>query len=158
MPEQKRLRRCLTSISANLFILSPVLLLFLFSFILFLFRSGIKVIVENTGHSPLHLLVIHVTGESYSMGDLAPGASVTTTVSPDGESDLEIEFTDTNGNKRRLIAGCYIEPNYRATIRLSIKDGVIDRSELQFHFPQCSYRFPSLTPTHAAPLMPPLLI
>jgi len=53
------------------------------------------------------------------------------TVHPTGESHLEIEFTDADGQAKRLDAGGYFEPGYRGTIDISIKDGVIQKNEQQ---------------------------
>ena len=84
--------------------------------------SGIEVIVENRDPTPLKSLVLHVTGASYPLGDVPPGAVVAKRVKPTGESHLEIEFTGADGKPRRLDAGGYFEPGYRGTIRLSIRD------------------------------------
>jgi len=46
-----------------------------------------------------------------------------------GESHLEIQFTDGDGQDKRLDAGGYFEPGYRGTINVSIKDGVIQENE-----------------------------
>ena len=95
----------------------------------FQFRSGIQVTVENTGASPLKSVVLHVTGASYDLGDIAPGESATARVSPTGESELEVEFKDTDDQTQRLNAGGYFESGYRGSIRVEIKDGVIDKNE-----------------------------
>lgn len=91
--------------------------------------SGIRVSVENTGTSPLNQVVLHVTGASYNVGDVAPGSSAAARVRPSSESHLEIEYVDDDGNVQRLNAGGYFEPGYRGTIRVSVTDGVIDVNE-----------------------------
>ena len=48
--------------------------------------SGIQVTVENSGTKPLKSVTLHVTGASYNLGDIAPGASATARVKPTGES------------------------------------------------------------------------
>ena len=108
----------------------PVILLVavLIGILAFQLRSGIRVTIENTGTTTLESVVLHVTGASYNMGDIVPGASATARVSPTSESHLEIEFTDADGQAQRLDAGGYLEPGYRGTIRVSIKDGVIDKN------------------------------
>lgn len=85
--------------------------------------------VENTGASPLKSVVLHVTGESYDIGDIAPGETATARVIPTGESELEVEFKDTDGQTQRLNAGGYFESGYRGSIRVEIKDGQIDKFE-----------------------------
>ena len=62
MTEQKKRRRWL--------LLIPVALV---GVLVFQFRSGIQVTVENTETSPLKSVVLHVTGGSYDLGDIAPG-------------------------------------------------------------------------------------
>ena len=95
----------------------------------FQLRSGIRVTVENIGKTPLNSVVLHVTGVSYNLGDIAPGAEATVRVNPPSESHLEIEFTDADGKTQRVNAGGYFESGYRGTIRVEIKDGVIDKFE-----------------------------
>ena len=48
---------------------------------------------------------------------------------PTGESHLEIEFIDVDGQTGRLDAGGYFEPGYRGTMDISITDGVIEKNE-----------------------------
>ena len=108
-----------------------VLLVVLVVLVLFLFRSGVHVSIQNTGSQPLRSVVLFVTGTSYNLGDIPPGATAHATVHPTGESHLEIEFTDADGQAKRLDAGGYIEPGYRGTIDISIKDGVIQKNEQQ---------------------------
>jgi hypothetical protein len=66
-------------------------------------------------------VVLHVTGRSYRVGDIAPG----------GCTDLQIEFTDGLGNERRVPIDCYIEPSYRGEIRARINDGRLEMTEEQ---------------------------
>jgi hypothetical protein len=108
-----------------------VLLVVLVVLVLFLFRSGIHVSIQNTGSQPLRSVVLFVTGTSYNLGDIPPGATAHATVHPTGESHLEIEFTDADGQAKRLDAGGYFEPGYRGTIDISIRDGVIQKNEQQ---------------------------
>jgi hypothetical protein len=122
--QQRRRRWWLVAIPA-------VLLLILSVFLLFQLRSGIHVTIQNTGQTSIHSVVLHVTGNSYSIGDLAPGGSKEATVNSAGESTLRIEFTDSDGKKQQLDAGVYLEPGYRGTIRVSIRDGVIDHNDQQ---------------------------
>jgi hypothetical protein len=93
------------------------------------FRAGVQVTVENTGTTSSKAVVLHVTGASYELGDIAPGESAAARVSPTGESSLDIEFTDADGKIQRLKAGGYFESGYRGSIRVEIKDGQIDKFE-----------------------------
>jgi len=94
------------------------------------FPDGISVTIQNTGQKTIESVVLHVTGNSYSLEDLQPGASTTTKVVPTGESHLEIEFVDSNG-PRQVNAGGYFEAGSRGTIRITIQDGIIDRNDHQ---------------------------
>ena len=49
-----------------------VLLVVLVVLVLFLFRSGIHVSIQNTGNQPLRSVVLFVTGTSYNLGDIPP--------------------------------------------------------------------------------------
>ena len=98
-----------------------------------LMPSGIHVKIRNAGATSIRSVVLHVTGASYKLGDIAPGATAESVVRSTGESGLEIEFTGTDGQTNRLNAGGYFEPGYRGTIRVSIKDGVIDKNEQQIN-------------------------
>ena len=93
------------------------------------FRPGVVVTIENAGKTPLSSVVVHVTGASYELGDIAPGDSANVRVRPKSDSNLEIEFKDADGQAKRLNAGGYFESGYRGTIRVSIKDGTIDKFE-----------------------------
>ena len=103
----------------------PVVLIALVGVVLFQFRPGVQVTVQNTGSTAMRSVVLHVTGNSYQLGDIQPGESATARVRPTSESGLEIEFTDSDGKVQRLDAGGYFESGYRGTISVSITDGVI---------------------------------
>lgn len=94
-------------------------------------QSGIQVTIHNNDSQPLRSVVVHVTGASYNLGDIAPGASAQTAVHVTGESNLEVEFRDTNGQTQRLNAGGYFESGYRGTIQVTIKDGAIVENKQQ---------------------------
>ena len=110
-------------------LLAITVVLLLIAIVAFQLRSGIQVTVENTGISALKSVVLHVTGASYDLGDIAPGETATARVNPNGESELKVEFKDTDDQTQRLNAGGYFESGYRGTIRVEIKDGVIDKNE-----------------------------
>jgi len=93
------------------------------------FRPGVRVTVENSGAEPMRAVVLHVTGRSYTIGDIAPGDCKETIVVPTSESDLQIEFIDGRGNERRVPVDCYIEPSNRGEIRARINDGRLELLE-----------------------------
>ena len=88
---------------------AALLIAVLIGVLAFQLRSGIRVTVKNTGTKPLNSVVLHVTGASYNLGDIAPGATAKARVNPTGESSLEIEFTGSDGKGKRLDADCYFE-------------------------------------------------
>ena len=84
-------------------------------------RHGVKVRIHNAGSEPLHGVVVHVTGNSYPLGDIAAGAVVSTRVEAKGESHVEIEFRSVKGAPKRLIVDCYFEGGpYRGTVSVDL--------------------------------------
>ncbi len=102
--------------------------LFLACFVLF-HHPGIHVSVENTGNLPIRSVVLYVTGNSYNLGDIPPTTKAEATARCTGDSHLEIEFSDDTGATKRLDAGGFFQPGYRGTIRVSIRNGVIEGNE-----------------------------
>jgi hypothetical protein len=93
------------------------------------YHPGIQVSVQNSGSQLLRSVVLFVTGNSYNLGNIPPGANAEATVKCTGDSHLEIEFVDGDGQTKRLDAGGFFQSGYRGTIRVSIKDGVIQENE-----------------------------
>ncbi len=89
------------------------------------FTPGVHVTVRNTGQEFMQDVTVHVTGRVYSFGDLPPASFRTRKVSPTSESHVEVEFTDEQGKRVRLVAGGYFEPGYRGQIDIEIKDGKV---------------------------------
>ncbi len=81
------------------------------------------------GRQPLRSVVLFVTGNSYSLGELPSGSTAEATVKCTGDSHLEIEFIDDVGETKRLDAGGFFQPGCRGTIRVSIRDGMIQENE-----------------------------
>jgi hypothetical protein len=83
----------------------------------FLLREGdITVVIENVGNEAMHGVVVHVTGASYSVGELAPGAKTVLAVKPKGESHVEIE----QSSGPRLIVDCYFESGYSGKVAAKV--------------------------------------
>jgi hypothetical protein len=91
----------------------------------FVFAPGVRVTVRNTGQEMMRDVTVHVTGRAYAIGDLAAGGSRTRRVSPTSESHVEVEFTDEQSRRVRLVAGAYFEPGYRGQIDIEIRDGKV---------------------------------
>jgi hypothetical protein len=87
---------------------------------------GVRVTVENRGPTALRAVIVHVTGNSYPLGDLKPMSSRSVKVNPRGDSHVEIEYTDESGRPVRLNAGGYFESGYHGTVWVGIRDGRID--------------------------------
>jgi len=81
---------------------------------------GAKVVVENVGAAPLHSVVVRVTGNSYSLGELSVGEVRSVKTYPTGESHVVIEHVDQSGSKKELPVDCYFEPRYRTTINVKV--------------------------------------
>jgi hypothetical protein len=81
---------------------------------------GAKVIVENIGAAPLHLVVVRVIGNSYLVGEMMVGERRTVNTYPAGESHIVIEHIDRSGSKKELPVDCYFEPDYRSTINVKV--------------------------------------
>src|SRR5579875_702637 len=78
--------------------------------------SRILVIVNNHGPETLLGVTVHVTGASYDIGDLLPGATKQVRVSPTGESGVRIEFADETGKRVHSDWVGYFESGYGGSI------------------------------------------
>jgi hypothetical protein len=84
-------------------------------------RQGVKVRIHNSGSEALREIVVHVAGNSYPLGDLRPGSTVSTRVIAQGESHVEVDFKTDRGGSKRLVADCYFEGDgYRGTISVEL--------------------------------------
>jgi hypothetical protein len=84
------------------------------------FTRGLKVHVYNADSQTLRSLVVSVTGNSYHLGDLLPGSTVSVLVEPKGESGVTVEFVDVGGSLKQFNAAGYYESGYKGTIFLEI--------------------------------------
>lgn len=99
---------------------------------LFVSSRGVRVAVVNQGPGTLHDAVVHVTGQSYRLEDVAVGAQATVRVEPSGESHVEVAFTDPEGASHRLGVDTYFEADgYHGTIVVEIRSNVIERVDDQ---------------------------
>ncbi len=83
----------------------------------------LTVTVHNVGESPMFDLQIHVTGNSYQLGDLQSGAATSCDVQAAGESDVEISYRLKDGSTKSHKLDCYIESGYRGHIDSEFVDG-----------------------------------
>lgn len=88
---------------------------------------GVRIAVLNHGPGTLGDAVVHVTGNTYPIGDVESGALVSVRVEPDGESHAEVEFTGSDGVRYRLDVDTYFEANgYHGTITVEIRSNAIE--------------------------------
>lgn len=73
-------------------------------------------VAHNVGAEPMRSVVVHVTGRSYPIGDLPPGASKSVRLSPTSESHIELS----QAGHARLTVGGYFEKGYRGTITADV--------------------------------------
>lgn len=76
-------------------------------------------------------MVVHVTGNSYAIGDIEAGASKSVVLHPTSDSHVELAFAD----HPRLKVDCYLEYDYGGTLAteitvdkvVAVKDSTIRR-------------------------------
>ena len=95
--------------------------------VMVIWPRGVKVVVTNTGASPMQNVSVKVTGSSTPLGNLAVGERASVRVRSAGESSVTIQYTDAAGAGQSLDAGCYIESGYSGTIELDIANDKIVR-------------------------------
>ncbi|WP_332854462.1 hypothetical protein [Duganella sp. S19_KUP01_CR8] len=78
--------------------------------------KGVTFSVKNVGKETIASLVVHVTGNSYAIGDIEPGSSKTVVLSPTSESHVELTFAGSPGLK----IDCYFERGYSGTLATEI--------------------------------------
>ena len=83
-------------------------------------NGSTRVVIENVSDIPLEEVVVHVTGNSYKLGKLEPHNTRSVDVNPTGESHVEIEHRDSNGDRKRLYVDCYLEPRNGGILEVTI--------------------------------------
>jgi hypothetical protein len=78
--------------------------------------DGVTFIVKNVGTQSIQSAVVHVTGKSYLIGDIAPGASKSVVLNPTPESHVELTFS----GHPRLTIDCYFEKGYGGTLATEV--------------------------------------
>lgn len=84
-------------------------------------ENGVTVVIRNVGDEPLQSVVVHVTGNSYPVGDIEAGVTRAVKVVTTGESDIFIE----NSNQEKLVVGVYFESGYRGKISIDVTSNEI---------------------------------
>jgi hypothetical protein len=78
--------------------------------------NGVTFVAKNVGTETIRSMVVHVTGRSYLIGDIEPGASRSVVLNPTSESHVELTLSD----HPRLTIDCYFEQGYSGTIASEI--------------------------------------
>lgn len=72
---------------------------------------GVELRLHNVDKVPLRAIRVEVTGASYSLGDLAPGATTSVWAKPRSDSAVYVLFETPTGEERRLtVPHSYFEP------------------------------------------------
>lgn len=90
---------------------------------------GAKVFIHNVDSVPLHSVIVRVTGNVYSIGELAASQTRTVNTYLTGESHIIIEHIDASGEKKELPVDCYFEPGYRSIINVQVRADSVTKVE-----------------------------
>jgi hypothetical protein len=77
---------------------------------------GVEIRLHNVERSTLRSLKVSVTGNSYPVGDLDPGATTSVWVKPTSESGVDVSFVTSAGQVTQVPVHGYIEPGYSGWI------------------------------------------
>ena len=103
----KKLRLTIVAISIGLIMIIVAV---------WILKDGVTVVIRNVGDDSMKSVIVHVTGNSYPIGDIDAGATKTVKVVTTGESDIVIE----HGNQGKLVVGAYFESSYRGKISIVV--------------------------------------
>jgi hypothetical protein len=78
--------------------------------------KGVTFIVKNVGTESIRSMVVHITGNSFAIGDIEPGTSKSVVLNPTSESHVELTFS----GHPRLTIDCYFEHDYSGTLATEI--------------------------------------
>jgi len=78
----------------------------------YLHRRGVEVRLRNVENIPLRSVTVAIRGDSYAVGDLAPGATASVWVKPTSECTVEVSYASARGEVKPAPLGDYIEPGY----------------------------------------------
>jgi len=82
----------------------------------YMLRDGVNVVIRNVSDQSLQSVTVHVTGNSYPIGDIDAGATKIVRVIATGESHIVIEY----GNQEKLVVDTYFEKGYKGKISIDI--------------------------------------
>jgi 2-methylaconitate cis-trans-isomerase PrpF len=105
-----------------------VLIIMFASAALLYLNRPLTLVVRNLDSEALHAVVVHVTGNAISMGDIPAGQSREIQVTTTGESHVELELPT-----GRLIVNCYFEQGYGGRISAEITRNTVVSAKCDVH-------------------------
>ena len=105
-----------------------VLVIALFCAAVLYLNRPLTLVVRNVDSEALHAVVVHVTGNSISIGDIPAGESRKVRLATTGESHVELELAS-----GRLIINCYFEDGYGGHITAQITRSTVVRTKCDVH-------------------------
>lgn len=94
-----------------------------------------KAEIANVGGVVLHDLSVQVTGATYRLGELEPGARISQRLDPSGTSHLEVDWRTPDGQAHHRVIDCYFSsgwPEWTGTLRVDIAAAEIQRVDGHF--------------------------
>jgi len=104
-----------------------LVLVFVIAAFLYLNRP-LNLVVRNVDSVALHSVVVHVTGNSISIGDIPAGQSRSIRLATTGESHVELELAT-----GRLIINCYFEDGYEGRIKAEVTRSTVVTAKCDVH-------------------------
>lgn len=71
---------------------------------------------SNVGTEAMQSVVVHITGHSYPIGDLEPGASTSVVLTPKADTHIELTLT----GHPRLTVDCYFSGGYTGNVSADV--------------------------------------
>lgn len=79
-------------------------------------EKSITFTATNIGTEAMRSVVVHITGKSYAIGDLAAGASKSVQLHPGTDSHIELALAE----HPRLVVDCYFSGGYTGSIAAEV--------------------------------------
>lgn len=82
--------------------------------------------IHNVGSIDYEYCTVHITGRTYDLGTLPSDSTRSSRLSPEGESQIELNLKEHDGSQHHLVVDCYFESHgYSGTITVEVGDGEI---------------------------------
>ncbi|MEN6336562.1 MAG: hypothetical protein ABFE01_20090 [Phycisphaerales bacterium] len=83
--------------------------------------AGVHVEITNRAGGALTQIDVAYSGGAIHISELKPGVSYGRRINPDGESHLELAWTDSAGEKHARKLDLYFEHNYRGRVDITVQ-------------------------------------